>query len=116
MLVPTILILYSHWQWPAIQGLHSFQGTLLHSASWSPNADLKDQRVAVIGNGSSGIQLVTALQPGESICGVMLIRGRTSNNGTVVKHLTTFIRSPTWISTTLGQEFAGANGANFECK
>jgi hypothetical protein len=34
----------------------------------------------------------------------------------VVKHLTTFIRSPTWISTTLGQEFAGPNGANFQCK
>jgi hypothetical protein len=30
----------------------------------------------VIGNGSSGIQLVTALQPGESICGVVSIRSR----------------------------------------
>ncbi|KAK5733331.1 hypothetical protein LTR17_009820 [Elasticomyces elasticus] len=85
----------NHWQWPAIPGLDSFQGTLSHSAAWSQDVDLTGQRVAVIGNGSSGIQLVTALHP-------------------VVGHLTTFIRSPTWISTTLGQEFAGPNGANFE--
>jgi hypothetical protein len=66
--VSIILTTRSHWQWPTISGLHSFQGTLLHSAAWSPSTDLRDQRVAVIGNGSSGIQLVTALQPGESIC------------------------------------------------
>ncbi|KAH7308922.1 putative monooxygenase [Stachybotrys elegans] len=85
----------NNWQWPEIAGLHSFQGPLLHSAAWDNDVDLKGKRVAVIGNGSSGIQLVTAIQP-------------------VAAHLTTFIRSPTWISTTLGQDFAGPNGANFD--
>lgn len=58
-----LLTLSSNWQWPDIKGLHSFGGILLHSAAWDQNASLKSQRVAVIGNGSSGIQLVTALQP-----------------------------------------------------
>jgi cation diffusion facilitator CzcD-associated flavoprotein CzcO len=91
--LPTFL---SNWQWPQIDGLHSFKGDLLHSASWDNNVDLKGKKVAVIGNGSSGIQLVTAIQPAAA-------------------HLTTFIRSPTWIATTLGQDFAGPNGANFDC-
>jgi hypothetical protein len=59
-----LLTFLSNWQWPQIEGLHSFQGSLLHSASWDNNVDLKGKSVAVIGNGSSGIQLVTALQPG----------------------------------------------------
>jgi hypothetical protein len=54
----------SNWQWPQIQDLQSFQGPLLHSAAWNNNVDLTGKRVAVIGNGSSGIQLVTAIQPG----------------------------------------------------
>ncbi|KAH8898674.1 putative monooxygenase [Thozetella sp. PMI_491] len=85
----------NNWQWPQIEGLHSFEGDLLHSAAWDKDVDLKGKRVAVIGNGSSGIQLVTTIQP-------------------VAAHLTTFIRSPTWIATTLGQDFAGPNGANFD--
>ncbi|KAK5049830.1 hypothetical protein LTR84_003948 [Exophiala bonariae] len=85
----------NHWRWPDISGLKSFKGELLHSAQWRQEVDLKQKRVAVIGNGSSGIQLVTALQPEAS-------------------HLTTFIRNPTWISTSYAQKFAGPNGANFE--
>lgn len=57
----------NHWQWPNIPGLNSFKGTLLHSAQWDSKAQLNGKRVAVIGNGSSGIQLVTAIQPGEPI-------------------------------------------------
>lgn len=66
----------NNWKWPQIEGLHSFKGDLLHSAAWSSDIDLKEKSVAVIGYGSSGIQLVTAIQP-------------------EVKHLTTFIRGPT---------------------
>lgn len=54
----------NHWQWPNIPSLHSFKGTLLHSAQWDDHATFENKRIAVIGNGSSGIQLVTALQPG----------------------------------------------------
>lgn len=55
----------NHWQWPAIPGIETFRGTLLHSAQWDQQAQLSGKRLAVIGNGSSGIQLVTALQPGK---------------------------------------------------
>jgi cation diffusion facilitator CzcD-associated flavoprotein CzcO len=54
----------NHWRWPAIPGLKSFEGSLLHSAQWDTEVEWADKRVAVIGNGSSGIQIVTALQPG----------------------------------------------------
>lgn len=66
----------NNWKWPTIPGLHSFAGPLLHSGAWDPKVDLAGKNVAVIGYGSSGIQVVTALQP-------------------VVKSLTTFIRGPT---------------------
>lgn len=51
------------WKWPAIEGLHGFKGSLLHSANWDKECDLQGKRVAVIGNGSTGIQIVPALQP-----------------------------------------------------
>jgi hypothetical protein len=54
----------SDWRWPEIKGLHSFKGSLMHSANWDPNTKLDGQRIGVIGNGSSGIQILTALQPG----------------------------------------------------
>ena len=66
----------NNWKWPEIQGLHTFKGPILHSGAWDTSVDLKDKNVAVIGYGSSGIQLVTAIQP-------------------IVKKLTTFIRGPT---------------------
>ncbi|KAK5106036.1 hypothetical protein LTS08_000152 [Lithohypha guttulata] len=49
------------WKWPAIQGLHEFKGVLAHSANWPQDLDWKDKRVAVIGTGSSSIQMVPRL-------------------------------------------------------
>lgn len=43
---------------PNIQGLDQFEGELFHTARWPQNLDLKGKRVAVIGTGSSSIQLV----------------------------------------------------------
>lgn len=54
----------SHWKWPDIQGLHEFQGDLVHSANWPQEFNYDGKRVAVIGNGSSGIQIVPAIQKG----------------------------------------------------
>jgi thioredoxin reductase len=53
----------SNWKWPDIEGLHDFQGTRVHSASWPQEFDYKDKVVAVIGNGASGVQIVPALTP-----------------------------------------------------
>jgi 4-hydroxyacetophenone monooxygenase len=43
---------------PKIPGLESFQGRLMHSAEWDESYDVTGKRVAVIGTGSSGVQLV----------------------------------------------------------
>jgi cation diffusion facilitator CzcD-associated flavoprotein CzcO len=69
----------------------------MHSAAWNTETDLIGKTVAVLGCGSSGIQIVPTIQPH-------------------VKHLTTFIRSPTWITAGFAQKFAGPGGTNFECK
>ena len=46
------------WKWPKIEGLHDFQGTLLHSAQWDNSLSLKGKRVALLGAGSSGVQIL----------------------------------------------------------
>ncbi|MFG6487836.1 flavin-containing monooxygenase [Roseateles sp. BYS78W] len=50
-------------RWPDIPGLADFRGRLLHSARWPHGADLCEQRVGVIGTGSTAAQLVPALAP-----------------------------------------------------
>lgn len=59
----------SNWKWPAIEGLHSFQGKLCHSAKWDDSYDFTGKRVAVIGIGSSGIQIVPQLAKGKTSLG-----------------------------------------------
>jgi cation diffusion facilitator CzcD-associated flavoprotein CzcO len=73
------------WKWPSIEGLESFKGVKLHSANWDESVSLKGKTVGLIGNGSSGIQILPAIQP-------------------QVMHVTTFVRNPTWISPTKGME------------
>ncbi|AEO67780.1 uncharacterized protein THITE_2050573 [Thermothielavioides terrestris NRRL 8126] len=76
----------NNWRWPAIPGLHSFKGELLHSAAWDDTVQLAGKRVGLIGNGSSGVQILPEIQP-------------------VAAHLTTFIREPTWVCPTRGMEY-----------
>ncbi|KAF7897204.1 hypothetical protein EAF00_005432 [Botryotinia globosa] len=71
--------MFNNWKWPDIKGLHSFRGDLVHSAKWQKDVDLKGKRVAVIGNGASGVQIVPVLQP-------------------EVTKLSHFVRTKTWIS------------------
>ncbi|ETI20877.1 hypothetical protein G647_07220 [Cladophialophora carrionii CBS 160.54] len=87
----------NNWKWPDIKGLHSFKGTLVHSANYDPSLDLNGKRVAVIGIGSSGIQIISKI-------------------ASQVKQLYLWVRSPTWITAGFAQRFAGPNGANFHCK
>lgn len=51
------------WEWPVIPGLWDFKGRVLHSADWDDSADMRDKRIALIGGGSSGIQILPSLQP-----------------------------------------------------
>lgn len=46
---------------PQIEGLESFGGDCVHSARWPHDLEVRHRRVGVIGNGSSGVQLVTGL-------------------------------------------------------
>lgn len=101
---------------PNIPGINNFKGKLMHTATWyvsnfpfplqphpsepqtnnhprDESYDYTNKRIAVIGNGSSGIQAVTAL----------------SQKAT---KLVNFIRNPTWISINFLAD-KSRTGANF---
>ena len=49
---------------PDIDGLQTFKGPIYHTARWPQSpVDFSDQRVGVIGNGSSGLQIIPQLAP-----------------------------------------------------
>lgn len=75
----------NNWRWPAIPGLFDYKGKLLHTANWDESVDLTGKNVGLIGNGSSGIQVLPAIRE-------------------KVSHVTTFIREPTWVSPVQGLE------------
>jgi len=57
-----------HPKTPDIPGLKSFAGTARHTACWDPGLNLNGKRIGVIGNGSTGVQMVTHLgQLGHAI-------------------------------------------------
>ena len=64
--------------YPAIKGIESFTGKVMHSAEWDESYDLTGKRVAVIGTGASAIQIVPS------------IAGK-------VAHLDLFQRTPAWV-------------------
>jgi cation diffusion facilitator CzcD-associated flavoprotein CzcO len=86
---------FNNWKWPQVPGRESFKGRSLHTAYWPEDADkdIDGKTVAIIGNGSSGIQVLPAI----------LDR---------VKKVYVHIRSPTWITARIGEKFAGNRNAN----
>ncbi|KAF2648441.1 monooxygenase [Lophiostoma macrostomum CBS 122681] len=75
----------NNWKWPDISGLDTFRGKLLHSANYDNSYELTGKHVGLIGNGSSGIQILPAIHP-------------------KVKAVTTFLRTPTWVTLLQGFE------------
>jgi cation diffusion facilitator CzcD-associated flavoprotein CzcO len=63
---------------PEFEGRGSFQGKSFHTNNWDHSCDLKDKKVAVIGSGASGAQVIPA------------IAGK-------VKQLHVFQRTPHWV-------------------
>lgn len=47
---------------PDIPGMDTFEGAVVHTARWDPELETEGKRIAVIGTGSTGVQLVSALQ------------------------------------------------------
>jgi cation diffusion facilitator CzcD-associated flavoprotein CzcO len=80
------------WSWPKIPGLHDFKGHLSHSAdwkTWADDVDFSGKRVGVIGNGSSGIQIVPEIAQMQGV------------------HCTNIVREPTWISAPFAEQLSG---------
>jgi cyclohexanone monooxygenase len=71
----TALGLLSATNIPNIKGRETFQGECYHTANWPENVRLEGKRVGVIGTGSTGTQVITAV-------------------ASKVEHLTVFQRSP----------------------
>lgn len=80
------------WKWPNIQGIHDFKGHKVHSASWDHSFDYSNKRIGLIGNGSSGIQILPQLAklPGTEII--------------------SFQKGATWITQSLGDALGVGQG------
>ncbi|VUC32890.1 unnamed protein product [Clonostachys rosea] len=86
--------LLNKWKWPSIEGLHTFKGNLMHTANFDPSFDWGGTNVALIGAGSTGIQILPHIQPRA-------------------KKVFHYMRGKTWISPVgYGAEMGG--GGNFE--
>ncbi|MCW2879497.1 MAG: hypothetical protein JWQ95_3597 [Sphaerisporangium sp.] len=53
--------MFSTPKFPDITGIGDFGGRLFHTTAWDDSYDATGQRIAVIGNGSTGVQLVPKL-------------------------------------------------------
>ena len=62
-----------------IAGVGDFEGTLVHPTQWTRELDVRGKRVAVIGNGSSGVQLLARVAE-------------------EAEHVAVFQRTPQWIA------------------
>jgi cation diffusion facilitator CzcD-associated flavoprotein CzcO len=52
-----------HPRYPDIDGLETFAGACFHSARWDHDVPLDGRRVGVVGTGSTGVQITSALVP-----------------------------------------------------
>lgn len=50
-----------HPRYPDIEGIDDFAGAIFHTSRWDHSAPLDNRSVAVIGNGSTGVQIISAL-------------------------------------------------------
>ena len=72
---------FNDWRLPDYPGIKDYKGLLRHTSNWDPTFDPTGKRVAVIGNGASGIQVTPHLQP-------------------IISHLDHYARNKTWVAAT----------------
>lgn len=65
-------------KYPKFDGMESFEGMMFHSADWPEDLPLEGKRIGVVGNGSSGVQMMEPLSR-------------------LASHLVLFQRTPQWI-------------------
>jgi len=61
-------------KYPDIPGLDTFAGKTIHTARWDHRVDLTDKRAAIIGCGSTGVQMV---EPLSKVCSKVISFQRT---------------------------------------
>lgn len=83
-----------HPRYPDIEGLETFEGAMFHSARWDDALDPSGKRIGVVGNGSTGVQIVSALAP-------------------VAGELVHFQRSPQWILPVVQYDYTDEDRAAF---
>ncbi|KAK5047105.1 hypothetical protein LTR84_007048 [Exophiala bonariae] len=49
--------------YPEISGIETFSGRMIHTARWDDTIELVGKKVGILGNGSTGIQVMTAIAP-----------------------------------------------------
>ena len=79
---------------PEIAGLSDFAGPVMHTAQWDHEVDLAGKKVAVIGTGASGVQVVPELAQ-------------------IVDHLTVFQRTPPWMVPKDDRPYSASELARF---
>ncbi|CAO2656676.1 Nn.00g054790.m01.CDS01 [Neocucurbitaria sp. VM-36] len=57
----TALGLLSRQNLPDFEGINDFAGEMYHTGRWPESVDLRGKRVGVIGNGSTGVQVITTI-------------------------------------------------------
>jgi cation diffusion facilitator CzcD-associated flavoprotein CzcO len=86
--------LFGALRYPDIEGLTDFTGVLMHTAKWDPTVDLAGKRVAVVGTGASGVQVVPELAD-------------------TAAQLTVFQRTPPWMVPKEDRPYTGEELARF---
>ncbi|KAI9044802.1 flavin-containing monooxygenase [Aspergillus affinis] len=74
---------FNAWKLPNYEGIDQFQGPLFHSSNWQHDVELNGKRIALIGNGASGLQVLPSIQP-------------------IAEHVDHYARNRTWVADSFG--------------
>ncbi|KAK1148848.1 hypothetical protein N8T08_008733 [Aspergillus melleus] len=74
---------FNAWQLPNYEGIDQFEGPLFHSSNWQHDVELNGKRIALIGNGASGLQVLPSIQP-------------------IAEHVDHYARNRTWVADSFG--------------
>ncbi|EXJ77832.1 hypothetical protein A1O3_08991 [Capronia epimyces CBS 606.96] len=86
--------LLNKWSLPDIPGLQDeYQGHLCHTANWDPDFDYHGKRIAVIGNGASGLQILPNLLADAG-------------------HIDHYVRSKVWVAPAFRKDLLPATAEN----